>query len=109
VIRNRLLLLIPGLGLALALALGACSSQIPTLRDWAEPLVGRNVGELRTLELAEGSYASRTGWQERSYTLGNGNWVYVHPDRPNCAIHFEVNRDDRIIGYTPVGTGCRYQ
>lgn len=93
----------------LTLVLNACSSQIPTLKEWADSAIGSKVSELRALEAAPGSYAARTGWQQRSYHLGNGNWVYVHPDRPNCEIHFEVNSEDVIIGYTPVGTGCRYQ
>lgn len=93
----------------LTLGLTACSSQIPTLAEWSDPLLGRKVGELRALEAVPGSYASRTGWQIRSYHLGNGNWVYVHPDRLNCEIHFEINREDTIIGYTPVGAGCRHQ
>lgn len=93
----------------LTLGLAACSSQIPTLADWAGGLVGRNVAELRALAVTPGSYSSRTGWQHRRYHLGNGHWVYVQPDRPNCEIHFEINKDDVIVGYTPVGSGCRYQ
>ena len=95
--------------LLLTLSLGACSSQIPTLKEWADGLVGRNVADLRALAVPPGSYSSRTGWQERTYHLGNGHWVYVQPDRPNCEIHFEINSEDTIIGYTPIGTGCRYQ
>jgi hypothetical protein len=91
------------------LGLAACSSQIPTLKEWSDSAIGSKIGELRALAAAPGSYAARTGWQERTYHLGNGNWVYVHPDRPNCEIHFEVDRDDVIVGYTPIGSGCRHQ
>jgi hypothetical protein len=103
VLTGVIALLLPAVGLV------ACGSQIPTLKDWADPLVGKNVADLRTLSAAPGSYSSRTGWQQRSYHLGNGNWVYVQPDRPECEIHFEINSEDLIVGYTPVGTGCRYQ
>jgi len=96
-------LLLPALGLV------ACSSQIPTLKDWADALVGKNVADLRALSATSGSYSSRTGWQHKRYNLGNGNWVYVQPDRPNCEIHFEINSEDLIVGYTPIGKGCRYQ
>lgn len=95
--------------LLLALSLVACSSQIPTLKAWADGLVGRSVADLRALAAPSGSYSSRTGWQEKRYNLGNGNWVYVQPDRPNCEIHFEINSEDTIVGYTPIGSGCRYQ
>lgn len=95
--------------IVLTLGAAACSSQIPTIKEWSEPLLGRKVSELRALEAPPGSFASRTGWQEKRYHLGNGNWVYVHPDRPNCEIHFEINSEDVIVGYTPIGSGCRYQ
>ncbi len=95
--------------LLLALSLVACSSQIPTLKDWADGLVGRNVAELRALAVPSGSYSSRIGWQHKRYNLGNGHWVYVQPDRANCVIHFEINCEDLIVRYTPIGTGCRYQ
>jgi len=103
VVTRRVRLLLPTLGLV------ACVSQIPTLKDWADALVGKNVADLRALSAAPGSYSSRTGWQQRRYNLGNGNWVYVQPDRPDCEIHFEINSEDMIVGYTPVGTGCRNQ
>jgi len=95
--------------LLLTLGLCACASQIPTLKDWADPLVGQNVAVLRKLAVAPESYSARIGWQEKTYTLANGHWVYVQPDRPNCDIHFEVNGEDVIQGYTPVGRGCTYQ
>ncbi len=95
--------------LLLALSLVACSSQIPTLKDWADGLVGRNVAELRALAVPSGSYSSRIGWQHKRYNLGNGHWVYVQPDRANCEIHLEINCEDLIVRYTPIGTGCRYQ
>ena len=94
---------------SLALSMVACSSQIPTLKDWADDLVGKNIADLRALAAPSGSYSSRTGWQHKRYHLGNGNWVHVQPDRPNCEIHFEINSEDLIVGYTPIGTGCRYQ
>ena len=89
--------------------LTACSSQIPSLKDWADAVVGKNVSVLRELAKPKESYSSRVGWQETTYTLPNGNWVYVQPDRPHCEIHFEVNGQNLIVGYTPVGAGCRYQ
>jgi hypothetical protein len=95
--------------LFLAAALAACSSQIPTIAEWAGSLVGRNVSLLRDMAKPRESYSARIGWQEKTYALPNGNWVYVQPDRPNCEIHFEVNGEDTIVGYTPVGTGCVHQ
>ena len=96
--------------LLLTVGMGACSfSQIPTLKEYAEGLIGQNVAVIQALTEGPNSYATRIGWQEKTYTLANGHWVYVQPDRPNCDIHFEVSGEDVIVGYTPVGTGCKYQ
>ncbi len=96
--------------LLLTIGLGACSpSQIPTLKEYGDAVIGQNVAVIRDLVRRPTSRASQAGWQEKTYLLPNGNWVYVEPDRPHCEIHYEVNSADLIVGYTPVGTGCRYQ
>ena len=98
------LLLLPFAGLA------ACSaSQIPPLKEYADSVVGRDISVVRDLVRRPGSHASTVGWQEKTYTLPNGHWVFVEPDRANCEIHYEVNGEDIIVGYTPMGTGCRHQ
>jgi hypothetical protein len=91
------------------LGLVACVSQIPELRDWADQNVGRPVAELEAIDARPQSYASRIRWQRTTIPLAGGNWIYVHPDRPDCQIHFEVNPAGIIVGYSPVGAGCRNQ
>jgi hypothetical protein len=101
--RRRLLLpLVAGLA-------GCSASQVPTLEDYAGSAVGRDIAVVRDLVRRPGSHASTVGWQERTYSLPNGNWVYVEPDRANCEIHYEVNGEDIIVGYTAIGAGCRHQ
>jgi len=96
--------------LLMAAGLGACSaSQVPTLAQYADAVVGRNISVVRDLVRRPGSYASTVGWQERTYTLPDGHWVYVEPDRQNCEIHYEVDGSNIIVGYTPMGTGCQHQ
>lgn len=96
--------------LLLVAGLGACSaSQVPALDDYAGSVVGRNISVVRDLVGRPGSYASTVGWQEKTYTLPDGHWVYVEPDRANCEIHYEVDGEDIIVGYTPVGSGCQFQ
>ena len=98
------LLLLPFSGLA------ACSaSQIPPLKEYADSVVGRDISVVAVPVKKQGSHASTVGWQEKTYTLPNGHWVYVEPDRANCEIHYEVNGEDIIVGYTPMGTGCQNQ
>lgn len=90
--------------------LTACSaSQVPPLDEYAGSLVGRNISVVRDLVRRPGSYATTVGWQEKTYTLPSGHWVYVEPDRANCEIHYEVDGEDIIVGYTAVGTGCARQ
>lgn len=99
----------PGTSLAAVLTMlsGSCTTSIPPLDAWAQQSVGRPIGELRELDRSSGSYASRIGWKEKTYPLDDGRWVYVHPDRPGCEIHFEVGSDGNVVGYRAVGDGCR--
>jgi len=94
--------------LIIATATG-CGSQIPTLKEWADQNVGRPVAELQAMDRSPRSYASRIGWLEQTYTLPNGHWVYVHPDRRHCELHFEVDPGGMIVSYRPVGEGCEHQ
>jgi hypothetical protein len=95
--------------LPLSLLLGACGPQIPTLREYAESAIGRDIAVVQAVVRQPGSYASSVGWQERTYPLPNGHWVYVEPDRPGCEIHYEVDGGNVVVGYTPMGSGCAHQ
>jgi len=98
--------LLPGMVLALA----ACAtSQIPSIDTYANTFVGRNVAVLRDLVRRPDERALTVGWQERTYNLANGHWVYVEQDRRNCEIHYEVDGEDIIVGWTAVGSGCANQ
>lgn len=92
----------------LMLLAGACS-QVPGLDEHAGSTIGQDVDLLRKRVAAPQGHGSRMGWQEKTYQLDNGHWVYVEPDRRDCEIHYEVNGGNLIVGYTPVGSGCRYQ
>jgi hypothetical protein len=92
-------------------AVAACSAcqGIPTIDEWASPLIGMPVEHLRALDRRPESRASRIGWVEKTYPLRNGNWAYVQPTADRCELHFEVNPDGIIVGYRPMGEGCRYR
>lgn len=96
--------------LLLTSGLAACSaSQIPDLKDYAGSAIGQNISVVRDVVRRPDSRATTVGWQEKTYTLANGHWVYVEPDRENCEIHYEVDGEDTIVGYTLIGTGCVHQ
>lgn len=94
---------------AAAAFIPGCTTSIPGLKEWADQNIGQPISELRDLDESPGSYASRIRWAEKTYPLDNGHWVYVHPDRVGCEIHFEVGTDGNVVDYRPVGEGCPHQ
>lgn len=101
---GRILLL-----LAITLAVAGCASQVPPLASWAEQSIGRPIAEIEAIEARPESYAARSGKHLAGYRLSNGNRVHVHPDRPACAVHFEVNPRGIVVAYRLVGAGCAGQ
>jgi hypothetical protein len=75
------------------------SCSIPSIGKYTESWVGHQIEEKKNGTKNPGSYASRIRWQEKTYKLDNGNWVYVEPDSKNCFIHWEVNPQGIIVGY----------
>lgn len=97
------------LPILLCIFMAGCNSQIPTLREWADQGIGQPITNLEAIDAQPESYASRIGWQTKRYELPNGNRVYVHPDRKDCEVHYEVDKAGIAVAYQLVGKGCRYQ
>ena len=76
------------------------------INDFANLAVGRPYEQYRRLQQSPGSYASRIGWQEKSYELPNGNRMYVDPMKPQCTVYWEVNKVGTIVGYKAEGIQC---
>jgi len=85
--------------------LAGCATQA-TIEEHAREWIARPVAELKEEMKRPDSYASRVGWKETTYSLANGNYVYVQPVRTDCAIHWEINSKELIIGYQTKGTNC---
>ena len=77
--------------------LGGCS--IPSIGKYTQSWIGRSIEEKKKGVTGPGSYSSRIGWEEKTYQLDNGNWVYVEADNKNCFIHWEVTQQGTIVGY----------
>jgi hypothetical protein len=92
--------------IALLIASYSCSGQMQPDSEFAGYSVGRPIDDYKALVRKPGSYASRTGWQEKTYELPNGNWVYVAPLGRDCLIYWEVNKAGTIVGYKLEGTRC---
>lgn len=83
-----------------------CLSQIVSKTEYTKNMIGVPIEKLKEAIARPESYPSSIGWQEKTYTLDNGNWVYVEPVRPDCFIHWEVNSNGIIIGYKTEGKRC---
>ena len=81
------------------LSVTGCLRQIPNIMEYTNYWVERPVYQMKELVSRRESYASRIGCKEKTYTLENGNWVYVEPDSPGCFIPWEVNPNGIIVGY----------
>ncbi len=79
--------------------LNGCLSNIASIEEYSKYSLGRDIKEKQTIVSDSHSYAARIGWEEKTYQLDNGNWVYVEPDSKNCFIHWEVNPQGIIVGY----------
>lgn len=90
----------------LFLLTGCLVSQIEPLQKSMKSWVGHSVEELREINERPGSYASRIDWEEKTYQLDDGHWVYVEPVREGCFIHWEVNTEGNIEGYHTEGERC---
>jgi len=97
--------------LGLMVVLQGCPT-IPSLKNYTKGWVGRPIEELKEVDALPSvydDYAMRIGWQETTYRLDNGNWVYVQLDSKDCFIHWEVNPQGIIVGSRTEGKGCRWQ
>lgn len=88
------------------LLLGCLRSQIVSLEEYTAGWIGHPVNELRTIVLQPTSYASRTGWKETTYKLGDGYWIYVEPEKKGCIIHWKIDPNGIIVGYKTEGERC---
>ena len=85
--------------------LNGCASPI-VIDEHASEWTARPVSELKQEMNRPDSYASKIRWKETTYSLANGNYVYVEPIDDNCFMHWEINSKGIIIGYQAKGNGC---
>ena len=86
--------------------LASCVSQIASVQHSAGSWIGRPISDRLEIMSHPGGYADRIRWQQKTYTLENGDRVYVEPALPDCLIHWETNEAGTIIGFKTEGGGC---
>ena len=82
------------------LSLGGCSA-LPSFEKYTQSWVGHSIEQKKKASAYPHAYGK--GWKETTYTLDNGNWVYVEKHKPDCFIHWEVDPQGFIVGYKLVG------
>lgn len=85
---------------------GCLISQIASFDEYTKGWIGEPIGELQEIHSRPGSYVYKHGGVKKTYSLSNGNWIYVVPHREECLIHWEVNPKGIIVGYRTEGGGC---
>jgi len=77
-----------------------------SLEQSAESGIGLSINVLKEIHARPNSMAAynrKIGWKETTYTLENGNWIYVtlyREARKNRYIHWEVNPEGIIVDST---------
>ena len=93
----------------LCLGLAACTEpvvlpgKVERYDDYVARVLGLPVGHFIARQELEYGYASQTGWVRQTCQLDNGHQVYVYPATPDCLGHWEVSREDIIVGHRAEG------
>ncbi|MGO9378834.1 MAG: hypothetical protein ACLPN1_04430 [Dissulfurispiraceae bacterium] len=91
----------------LLIFLSGCSYQVP-VEDLSNEWISRPLDELKQAMKSPDSYASKIGWQEKTYPLAEGHFAYVEPISPDCSIQWSINERDIIVDYRAMGKGCKH-
>ena len=100
-----IMLFVAGCLLFFMVFLNGCASQIDADK-YSSEWIARPLSELKQEMNRPDSYASKSGWKETTYSLANGNYVYIEPIGDDCLVHWEINSGGIIIGYKAKGNGC---
>lgn len=83
-----------------------CSSVEKKVSDHGNEWISRPLSELKQAMKNPDTYASKTNWDETSYPLAKGYFIFVEPFNEDCLIHWKINPRDIIVSYFTEGKGC---
>jgi len=92
--------------LALLLSLLGCTSMEKKVDEHSSSWISRPLSELKQAMKSPDSYASKIDWDETTYPLANGYFIFVEPFRRECFIEWKINQRNIIIGSFAKGRGC---
>ncbi len=93
-------------GVCMMLGSAACVSQIISVGEYTNLMIGQPVDDLKERMNRPNSYASRIGWKERVVQLPDDKFIFTQPIRKDCLIHWEINRERLIVSYRAEGKSC---
>lgn len=88
------------------LSIIGCTSKEAKVNAHMTSWISRPLSELKIAMKSPDSYASKVDWDETTYQLANGYYIFVEPFSKDCFIHWKINPRDIIIGYFVKGVGC---
>jgi hypothetical protein len=91
--------------LLLLVLIYGCATQL-YVDEHADGWISRPLSDLKETMSRPDSYASKIGWQETTYPLSNGYYVFVEPVYQECSVHWKINPRDMIVGYSVSGEAC---
>ncbi len=91
---------------ALFVLLFGCVSMEKRVTDHCNEWLARPLSEMKQAMKNPDTYASKTKWEETSYPLAKGYFIFIEPFNEDCLIHWKINPRDIIIGYFTEGKGC---
>jgi hypothetical protein len=83
-----------------------CASQAVFIEEHGHEYVARHIDELREYMNSPQSYASKVKWKENVYPMADGYYGFVEPIGKDCAMHWTVNKRDKLVRYDAKGDGC---
>ena len=89
----------------LVLLLG-CTSMEKKIEDHGNDWISRPLSEMKQAMKNPDTYASKTNWDETTYPLAKGYFIFVEPFNEDCLIHWKINPRGIILSYFPEGKGC---
>jgi hypothetical protein len=89
----------------LVLLLG-CTSMEKKVEDHGNEWISRPLSEMKQAMNNPDTYASKTNWEETTYPLAKGYFIFVEPFNEDCLIHWKINPRGIILSYFPEGNGC---
>jgi hypothetical protein len=89
----------------LVLLLG-CTSMEKKVEDHGNEWISRPLSEMKQEMKNPNTYASKTNWEETTYPLAKGYFIFVEPFNEDCLIHWKINPRGIILSYFPEGKGC---